>query len=93
MTPIASARREHRNPFCVGVKAFFRSKKFTTAKKHWMLYLMVLPAVVMIAIFNYAPMVGLVIAFQDFRLGDGLFGSEFVGLSVFNSILFDPASA
>lgn len=93
MTPIASARRERRNPFCVGVKAFFRSKKFTTAKKHWMLYLMVLPAVVMIAIFNYAPMVGLVIAFQDFRLGDGLFGSEFVGLSVFNSILFDPASA
>ena len=93
MTPIASARRERRNPFCVGVKAFFRSKKFTTAKKHWMLYLMVLPAVVMIAIFNYAPMVGLVIAFQDFRLEDGLFGSEFVGLSVFNSILFDPASA
>ncbi|MDY6093768.1 MAG: ABC transporter permease subunit [Candidatus Enteromonas sp.] len=93
MTPIASARRERRSPFCVGVKAFFRSKKFTTAKKHWMLYLMVLPAVVMIAIFNYAPMVGLVIAFQDFRLGDGLFGSEFVGLSVFNSILFDPASA
>ena len=94
MTDIARNRPAKRpNAFLEGVKAFSRSKKVQTAKKHWMLYLLVLPAVVMVAIFCYAPMAGLIIAFQDFRLEDGLFGSEFVGLKVFEQILFDPSSA
>ena len=40
---------------------------------------MALPVVVYFAIFNYAPMVGLVIAFKDYVMSDGLFGSAWVG--------------
>ena len=81
------------NAMALGFKAFARSSTAKCVKKHWMLYLLVLPAVVMIAIFSYGPMFGLIIAFQDYRLGDGVFGSEFVGFSVFYQILFDPSSA
>lgn len=82
-----------KNALLTGIEVFSRSPKLAMAKKHWMLYLLVIPAVIMIGIFNYAPMAGLLIAFQDFKLSDGIFGSEFVGLDVFYSILFDPSSA
>lgn len=94
MTEVARKARTHApNPFVVGVQTFFRGKKWGTVKKHWMLYLLVLPAIVMTAIFSYAPMAGLLIAFQDFNLSDGIFGSEFVGFKVFEQILVNPESA
>ena len=47
------------------------------------LHLMVLPAVVVTAIFAYIPMLGLVMAFQNFVPAKGFLGSEFVGLENF----------
>lgn len=47
------------------------------------LHLMVLPAVVATAIFAYIPMLGLVMAFQNFVPAKGFLGSEFVGLENF----------
>ncbi|BBH23064.1 sugar ABC transporter permease [Paenibacillus baekrokdamisoli] len=47
------------------------------------LYFMVLPAVLFSLIFAYLPMVGLVIAFQDFNPMKGLFHSKFVGVDNF----------
>ena len=52
-------------------------------KKNWMLYTMALPAVVLLIIFNYLPMVGIVMAFQDLDYRAGLFTSPFVGLKNF----------
>lgn len=37
---------------------------------------MMLPALVMLIIFSYAPMTGIVLAFKDFSIDDGIFGSE-----------------
>lgn len=52
--------------------------------KHWMLYLMVLPAVTVIAVFSYAPMYGIVIAFKNFKPAFGIWGSPWVGMKNFN---------
>ncbi|MFC7680698.1 ABC transporter permease [Paenibacillus sp. GCM10028914] len=52
-------------------------------KKHKMLYLLMLPGILYYLIFKYAPMYGIIIAFQDYSIGRGIFGSKFVGLKHF----------
>ena len=47
------------------------------------LYIMALPTIIFLLMFCYAPMFGLVMAFQDFKVDKGFFGSEFVGLRNF----------
>lgn len=54
------------------------------------LYLMILPAVVLIGIYSYGPLMGWSIAFQKFNLGKGLFGSEWIGLENFKYIFMLP---
>ncbi|SHM53154.1 ABC transporter permease [Gracilibacillus kekensis] len=49
--------------------------------KHY--YLMMLPGFVWLFIFSIIPMFGIIIAFQDFNPGQGVFNSEFVGLETF----------
>lgn len=48
-----------------------------------MFHLMMLPGMVFVAVFCYVPMVGIIMAFQDFVPAKGLLGSEFVGLEHF----------
>ena len=43
------------------------------------LYVFVLPAVLYLALFNYAPLFGLQIAFRDYRPAAGIWGSQWVG--------------
>lgn len=47
------------------------------------LTLMALPGVIMLLVFAYLPMIGLVIAFKNYRFADGLLGSAWVGLDNF----------
>lgn len=54
-----------------------------TFKKNWQLHLMMLLPLAYILIFNYGPMYGLQIAFRDFRIRRGIWGSEWVGLEHF----------
>ena len=49
----------------------------------WQLHVLLIPAVVLVFIFSYIPMVGIVLAFQEFMLGRGFFGSPWVGLDNF----------
>lgn len=55
-----------------------------------LLYLMVLPAVVGIVLFRYLPAYNMVIAFQNFNLLDGVWGSDWVGLKWFGKFFRDP---
>ena len=50
------------------------------------LYLMFLPIIVYYLIFKYGPMYGAVIAFQNFRFADGIWGSDWVGFRHFASL-------
>ncbi|MNH99706.1 putative multiple-sugar transport system permease YteP [compost metagenome] len=52
-------------------------------KQPWMLHFMVLPAAVMVFIFSYIPMGGILMAFQDYKPKPGLLGSPWVGLKHF----------
>ncbi len=52
-------------------------------RKNWQLYLFLLIPVVYVIVFKYVPMGGLVIAFKDFKLRYGIWGSEWVGLEHF----------
>lgn len=61
----------------------------TIMKSEWPLHVMLLPAIILLAIFAYLPMVGIVMAFQDFVPSGGLkgfFTSEWVGLENFKYI-------
>lgn len=51
--------------------------------QHWQLYLLLAPAVLYLIIFNYAPLYGLIIAFEDFKPYLGYLGSPFVGFENF----------
>lgn len=52
-------------------------------KQHRLLYLMCVPALILLIMFCYIPFVGIWMAFTDFNVVDGIFGSEFVGLDNF----------
>lgn len=60
--------------------------------ERWQLYLMVLPAVLALVIFAYKPMYGVLIAFKDYRMRVGVWGSPWVGFDnfvrLFNSYWF-----
>lgn len=51
---------------------------------------MVIPGLIMIAIFNLWPMFGIVMAFQNFVPAKGIWGSQWVGLKNFNLMLMYP---
>jgi putative aldouronate transport system permease protein len=44
---------------------------------------MAIPALLFFIVFNYVPMAGLVIAFKDYVMSDGIFGSAWAGLDNF----------
>ena len=52
----------------------------------WPMYIMLLPAIILALIFCYAPMGGLIMAFQNYKPWLGITGSEFVGLDNFKQI-------
>lgn len=58
-------------------------RKGKDRKKYYQLYLMATPAILALLLFSYAPMFGLVMAFQEMNLRLGIFGSKFVGLRNF----------
>ncbi len=59
-------------------------------KKQRILFLFLVPALVTMLIFSYAPMLGLVMAFQNFKVALGFGGSPFVGLENFKAFLTAP---
>ncbi|MBN2981613.1 MULTISPECIES: ABC transporter permease [Cohnella] len=56
---------------------------FRELKKHHILYLMSVPGLIVLLMFSYIPFSGVWMAFTDFNVVDGIFGSPFVGLDNF----------
>ena len=54
------------------------------------LYLFLVPIVLYIVIFKYLPMLGTVMAFQNFKIARGIFESPWVGLKHFEALLTSP---
>lgn len=55
--------------------------------RDWQLYLLLVIPIAYVLIFNYGPMYGVQIAFRDYKLKDGITGSEWVGLKHFIKFL------
>lgn len=51
--------------------------------KCWQLYVLLLPALIYVILFEYKPMYGILIAFKDFSIRKGVWGSEWVGFDNF----------
>lgn len=72
-----------------GIFVFLREMK-----KNWQLYSMGIPVIVLLGIFNYWPMFGLVIAFKNFKFKYGIFGSDWMSPIWANfKILFNSSYA
>lgn len=59
-------------------------------RRDWALYLILLVPIIITIIFKYLPMFGLIVAFKDYKIYQGFFGSEWVGLQWFRQILTMP---
>lgn len=57
--------------------------------KQWDLQLMVIPGLIFVFIFNYIPMYGVLMAFQDYNIFKGMGESEWVGLKHFKQFFSD----
>ncbi|MCR4621041.1 MAG: ABC transporter permease subunit [Clostridiales bacterium] len=69
----------------------FRRKKYFK-KEDLPLYVMAAPTVLWLIVFCYAPILGLVMAFQNLNITAGILGSDFVGLKNFK-FLFTTTDA
>lgn len=67
--------------------AFLKKLKIIMSYKY--LYIIFIPVLVWYLIFAYIPMYGVIMAFQDFTMSKGYFGSPFVGLEHFSELLKD----
>ncbi len=59
-------------------------------QRHWQLYLLIVPPLAYFAIFKYLPMVYAIIAFKDYNVVAGVWGSPWAGLKHFTSFFNNP---
>lgn len=64
-----------------------RVRKRKTLKKalrsHWQLYLLLIPFIVYLAFFDYAPLYGIIVAFKKYKSYLGILGSQWIGFDNF----------
>ena len=66
-------------------------EKLKYVKKNWQMYVFfLLPGLLLTLIFKYGPMGGILIAFEDYNVIEGVLGSPWVGLEYFQRFLSSP---
>ena len=84
----------------IGRNVYMASVKNTLLlyKKHYALFLLLLPVLIYYAIFHYSPMGGIIIAFKGFRFNEGIFRSPWAGnyglehfMRMFSGVFFWPS--
>ena len=82
----AAARRPR---FVRGRMNDMKTKKL---RRNLPLHIMLLPALALLLVYNYLPLLGNVMAFQKFNPTKGFFGSEWVGLENFRYVFSMPGT-
>ena len=73
------------------VQLFLSPKRIPRIKKFWVFYLLLIAPTVVIFIFGLYPIfLQVILAFKDYRLADGIWGSEWIGLGNFIYMVTDP---
>lgn len=68
-----------------------QEKTIPSIKKFWFLYLLLIIPVILIIVLSYYPiLLQTVLSFKDYRLAEGIWGSDWVGLQHFQTIFKDP---
>ncbi|MGI5894940.1 MAG: ABC transporter permease [Candidatus Merdivicinus sp.] len=65
-------------------------QKWFINRSMWQLYLLALIPVIFIIVFHYLPMGGILIAFKDYSIRKGIFGSNWAGLKYFDQLFSTP---
>ena len=60
-------------------------------KKEFDYHIMVWPGIIFLLVFSYYPMIGIAMAFQEYKLGKWVIGSPWVGLQQFKNLFRDTA--
>jgi len=68
------------------VKRSELQRKLSLLRKDKLLYFMAIPGIIYFIVFHYIPMYGVLVAFQDFSIYKGFFGSEWVGFDNFTKL-------
>lgn len=74
-------RTQTENPIMLKKNSFS-----TILKRHFDLYILMIPGLIYLIIFKYIPMYGVTIAFQNFNIFKGISGSEWIGLQQFQKL-------
>lgn len=77
------ASKSSASPMQEAVKTVALRRKRKAGRGAWLLLLLAGPGVIWYFVFCYAPMAGLVVAFKDFNISEGIFGSPWAGLKNF----------
>ncbi len=72
-----------------GLSATWRTAR-RSFRRHWQLYLLLLPGLLYFFVFKYVPMVNAVIAFKDYNVVSGIWGSPWVGFKHFELFFQNP---
>ena len=59
-------------------------------RRHWQLYLIMLPGLLYFLVFKYIPMASAVIAFKEYNVVQGVWGSPWAGFKYFNLFFSNP---
>lgn len=71
-------------------RASMLNQILTYLRKYWFVYMLVLPGLVFMIVFNYGTMYGIQLAFKDYSPRLGVWGSPWIGFSHFEEMLHDP---
>lgn len=63
-----------------------KPKRFRMIRSYWDLYLIMVPGILYFIVYKYMPMWGIVIAFQNYSVFAGIWGSDWVGLEHFSNM-------
>ena len=74
----------------IGVKSARRKPPLRRLIESWQLYVLLLPTMAYMLLFNYVPMYGLQIAFRNYEARSGFWGSAWVGAKHFQDFFSSP---
>jgi len=72
-----------------GVRTKSRSRRTRAWLQDYDLYLLLAPGLVALLLFKYAPMFGAIIAFKDYNIAAGIWGSPWAGFKYFETLFQD----
>ena len=83
LPPSISREIQAETPSQAALRKRSNRRLYTIWKRNGALLLMTLPGLLLLLVFAYLPMVGLVVAFKDYRAYLGIFGSKWIGFQNF----------